>query len=888
MKSISEILETLDLVAKKNNNTGNDFSIHAHFVSPTLHIDVVNDMFNGSDSDIDLLQDIVNNEVSNIEPTLLRDSMGYMPLTINPISQSAWIEKKPWVDRASKSSWISAFLNKKTKRREDVKTRTKILHFYGYKGGQGRSSVLALLAKNLADDGHRVLLLDADLEAPSLDLLFDVAPSKFSNTLMGLCGWSDNLEPLAGVYTGRLGGQIDLIACRPRNEISDLDFALLVSTAPIDIRIFERAGSLLNKYLSEPNNPYDIVLVDHRTGVASSVLPLIHTLAGSAVIFARTDMNISSIPSELKKVVRSIFAETSSVPGAFVSFSLDPNKSASAELSATEARTREALLYELADVIEETESIATGIPQEGNHITTNDLALNWIDWYLDRAMLASSLPDVSKLQNDNINSLRLLREALDLPLGRKITTPVEISQRIEPAISSLSGAKDSGQFIHIPELDRLFVPGNSYSYILGRKGTGKTRLLKEMANRRLGYPLLVANDETSTIGLRSKSIEANSWLERCNYDAPTFWWSLLRIRIESVGVGDFQMESRIKYHIDNETLVTELASKIKIKDLILELKEPLVLLVDGLETLVPASNIKDFVIALFDMLGTIQNDPSMASKLMIRSFIREDLAADSVQNIEQQLEGRNIRLKWSATSILNFALSRLPLLSWIGNNFKKVCEEIISAKKEIERSGFDEQQATELMLRVFPTRLRRNNLSTATFLRLYFSDAGGDDTNKGTFYPRLYLSFLQKLDKLASESDSPLDADGRITSALLNRAYDDASNEFIEETKQELAHLLSLEYSVENNDEDDDATKVSKFITAFAGLSTPFLRDVIVTELTEKTGFTEKSVRESLQRMKAIRMFEDRPGFGGWWRVGQLYKMGLMMKYVRSTSNSTN
>ena len=196
-------------------------------------------------------------------------------------------------------------------------------------------------------------------------------------------------------------------------------------------------------------------------------------------------------------------------------------------------------------------------------------------------------------------------------------------------------------------------------------------------------------------------------------------------------------------------------------------------------------------------------------------------------------------------------------------------------------SGISEQEATEILLRIFPTRLRRNNLSTATFLRLYFSDAGGDDTNKATFYPRLYLSFLQKLDALAARASAPLDADERLNSALLNKAYDEASSEFINETKQELAHLLSLEYE-DQGPADDDQTKVSKFIAAFTGLSTPFLHEAIVAELQARTNFNEKSVRESLQRMKAIRMFEDRPGYGGWWRVGQLYKMGLLMKYVRS------
>lgn len=886
MKSISEIISFFKMVSAEGNGKYGMFSVHANFIAPTLHVDLVGDDFHdtGDSGREKILTYLLSESGSSIAQ--LHDILDRAPMSVSLLSKEEYEEKMRWARRVSGANWISSFIEQDNgvARINRSIPGAKFVHFYGYKGGQGRSTVLALLAKALADDGHKVLLVDADLEAPSLDVLFEVAPSKFSQTLMGLAGWADEIEPLAGIYSGRLGGQIDLIACRPRTESTDLDFALLTATAPLDLRIFERAAEKLMAYLLDDKS-YDVVLVDHRTGIASSVLPLIHAMAGSAIVFARTDMNISSIPSELRRVVNAIFSSTSSVPGAFVSFSLDPNKSSTAELSPSEARIREALLLELAQVIERNENQENGTSLEENVISATDLSLNWVDWYLDRAMLSSSLPDVSKLQNDNIRSLRLLREAVDLPLGRRLTAHVVNSTSTAPVASSLSGAKDAGQFIHIPELDKLFVSGNAYSYVLGRKGTGKTRLLKEMANRNLGFPLLVASDETSLNGLRTQSIEANEWLERCGHDAPTFWWSLLRMRLEDLDSGPRSMADIVGERVRSRADPRELASKVVVKDAILALHVPVVFLVDGLETLVPAAKIKAFVIALFDLLGTIQNDPAMAAKLVIRAFIREDLASDSVQNIEQQLEGRSLRLKWSATSILNFALSRLPALTWVGRNFSAVCQEIEYAKSEIERSGLTEQRATDLMLRVFPSRLRRNNLSTATFLRLYFSDTGGDDTNKGTFYPRLYLSFLQKLDALAAASENPLDSEGRVNSALLNRAYDEASNEFIEETKQELAHLLALDYDHESIE--DDATKVSKFIAAFAGLSTPFMRDIIVGELVRKTNFTEKSVRESLQRMRAIRMFEDRPGYGGWWRVGQLYKMGLMMKYVRGSAGVT-
>jgi Mrp family chromosome partitioning ATPase len=872
MNSIGEVKHALEITAAKHNAV-----VQTNFVMPSIHIDLISDAFDQVRDDVrmQILQGWIDQALSQ-STVDLEEVTARLPLVINALTNAEASERETWTSHISKATWVSSFLENTSKPRIiDIPYQgPKIVHFYGYKGGQGRSTVLALTAKALANDGHRVLVLDADVEAPSLDALFNVTADLYSQTLMGLCGWSDQLQPVAA-YAGKYDGRVDIIPCRPRTEAADLDFAVLAATSPLTPATFEAAASLLRAFVQSNESGYDAVLIDHRTGIASSVIPIAKNLPGAAVVFARPDPNLQVLPSEVLKVIRSLLRETSSVPGVFMSFSLDPNRSTS-EMPHNEARIKESLLNELADAYESRAEL------EGSII--NDVSMNWLEWYLDRALMGSTLPDVDQLFTHNLRTLNRLREILELPIGRKVSQETNyINLRGGVGKSSLSGARDLGQFIHIPEVDKLFVLGNTFTYILGRKGTGKTRLLREMAKQSLGTPLLVASDELGTTGLKSQSVEAVEWLKLCKFDAKAFWWSLLYIRLINIDCLEVGMDELIRHGLDQEVDPHSMVSPIQVKRLMASLTSNHVFLVDGLETLVPAALIKNFVSALFEMMGTLQNDAVMSSRVTIRSFIREDLAADSIQNIEQQLEGRSLRLKWSATSILNFALSRLPSLQWIGEHFKNVCDEIILKQGEITRSALSESQATELLLRVFPSRVRRNNLSTATFLRLYFSDTGGDDTSKGTFYPRLYLSFLQKLDDFARQSNSPLDADERIDSGLLNRAYDEASNEFINETKQELAYLLALDYDPNSgltNDE-TDAEKVSKFVSAFSGLSTPFIYEDIILELVAKTNFTEKSVRESLQRMKAIRMFEDRPGYAGWWRVGQLYKMGLMMRYVR-------
>lgn len=881
MSSISQIISTLERISHCEEAKAKlgVMSVSVKFVFPTLHVDFVSDAFQGKEDDerIKLLAECVDLDDSAVAVEIL--NIGYrLPVAINPITEAEFKERQSWMGNASTATWVSSMLGQSCASVREDKEGPKYVHFYGYKGGQGRSTVLALFAKSLADDGYNVLVVDADVEAPSMDLLFGVFADSFSQTLMGCCGWSENVDPIPAAYSGRWEGRIDLLPCRPKGEALDLDFGLLVATAPLDSRVYERAAEKLHQWLLKEKSRYDVVIVDHRTGIASSVLPLMAHLPGSAVVCARTDFNTAALPSELRRVVRSVFSSTSSVPGAFLSFSLDPNKSASAASASAEARLRDLLLTELADVISLRDEDVSG----GVQVGVADLSLNWVDWYLDRALLEPRLPEVGKLQADNIKSLNLLREALALPVGRKSArSDLDVGRPSVPASrTALSGAKDEGQFIHIPEIEKLLVAGNPYSYILGRKGTGKTRLLRELSGRGLGEPLLVAADEDGTIGLQSKSIEAQEWLEKCQYNASVFWWSLLRAAIDRSG--QRSISDQLREYVSSGMDPVALSSRTKIKEILLALNGRKVFLVDGLETLVPASEIKMFVSALFEMMGTIQNDSSLASRIVVRAFVREDLAADSMQNLEQQMEGRSIRLKWSAASILNFAVSRIPSLEWIRANFELVCADISARWGDIQRGALSEQEAMEILLRIFPARLRRNNLSTATFLRLYFSDAGGDDTNKATFYPRLYLSFLRKLDELAAKNLTPIDSMGRIVSTVLNSAYDEASGNFIDETKQELSYLLSLEYGDGGEHKESDQEKVGKFILAFNGLSTPFQLEILIAQLMGKTGFAEKSVRDALQKMKSIRMFEDRPGYAGWWRVGQLYKMGLLMKYARS------
>lgn len=162
----------------------------------------------------------------------------------------------------------------------------RVAHFFGYKGGQGRSTVLACLAQKLAHEGAKVLILDADIEAPSLDVLFGVKPNGPGSTLLGLVRKAPTILPVPALQ-GRDGGEVRLITCRPRDEAYDIDFAAFAMQTSLVPGILTDAIARIRAWASEQR--FDAVLVDHRSGMAMTTLTWMKALPGPVAVFTKLD-----------------------------------------------------------------------------------------------------------------------------------------------------------------------------------------------------------------------------------------------------------------------------------------------------------------------------------------------------------------------------------------------------------------------------------------------------------------------------------------------------------------------------------------------------------------------------------------------------------------------
>jgi ActR/RegA family two-component response regulator len=160
-----------------------------------------------------------------------------------------------------------------------MKERGKLVTFYSYKGGVGRTMALANVAYLLAANGQNVLAVDFDLEAPGLDKYFsgcegcDIAVSDrglldmFLSAKQAACGaggvaWH---EYVSRVKFGP--HEFDLLAAEGRSP----NFAAELAKFRWDEFYRDHDGGQFVEFLrSEWRKAYDFVLIDSRTGVTDT------------------------------------------------------------------------------------------------------------------------------------------------------------------------------------------------------------------------------------------------------------------------------------------------------------------------------------------------------------------------------------------------------------------------------------------------------------------------------------------------------------------------------------------------------------------------------------------------------------------------------------------
>jgi len=738
--------------------------------------------------------------------------------------------------------------------------QVRAIHFYGYKGGQARSSVLCVLAASLAEDGYNVLIVDSDMEAPSMPAMIGLTVNSFNSTLMGICGWAEDVEPIRIEKFSNFQGIVDLIACRPDDERLDMDFSAFALRASMDTSILIEGIHKLKGYVRNLNQRYDVVLFDHRTGFSLSVLPIMEAWPGSVVVNVRLD----GLSDRRHSLYRSLFSINPETPGAFVSFSLDPEDTGE-KIEKKNIETIDSLLNDI--------SINIGYNDyEDKVIPGSVLKTYWVNWFHDRAFLQSTLPRLDRISKDNISSMYSLRYILELP---------SISNRIASAFGrtnlTLSGSRAEDLFIETRSIQNILRKDSPYKYIFGRKGTGKTRIFRRFVDLDLAEPLLATNDFNGG-GISSNSLLFDSILDSVDGDYKLFWWAVLYIVLDcGNSKNSIDVESSVarwkELNIKDRKLLSKSTS---IAEKAGNIGKKKCFVIDGVETAVSAKEVRSFIESLFMFLLSIQSDKGLSNFIDFRLFLRSDLQVASIQNIEQQVANRKIELLWDKDAIFNFLLAKIVENKWFTDNFSQQVDEIKTRLPEIQKGSLEENDYKYFLDYFFPNKIRRNNLLTYTFFQTYFSDTSGDKDGGAAFYPRLFERFLIELEILCNTNRRDAIVDGKVNHLNMLDAHSKASLSFMDEITQELHNVLSLDSDVGKN-----RNLVAQLMSLFEGKTTPFNRDIMANSLCSSLNVDLSLIIAALESMKKIGVFEDRTGYPGEWRAGGLYKYGLKMKYVR-------
>jgi cellulose biosynthesis protein BcsQ len=178
----------------------------------------------------------------------------------------------------------------------DQGDKPAIITFFSFKGGVGRTTALVATALTLARNGHRVAIVDLDLEAPGLSSIFSPDNPKPFGVIDYLLekkiqsnNWSlrDHILPINDpLLIGDLGEELYLLSA------GTVDNNYLEKLARLDFQnlIDHQLPKTFHKMLEEiecDKRPLDFILLDSRAGFHDIGGLALTDLSHAAVIFGR-------------------------------------------------------------------------------------------------------------------------------------------------------------------------------------------------------------------------------------------------------------------------------------------------------------------------------------------------------------------------------------------------------------------------------------------------------------------------------------------------------------------------------------------------------------------------------------------------------------------------
>ncbi|MEQ9551631.1 MAG: AAA family ATPase [Coleofasciculus sp. G3-WIS-01] len=360
---------------------------------------------------------------------------------------------------------------------EDSPKRPLIVTFYSFKGGVGRSTALGLVASILARRNRRVVMVDFDLEAPGISIMFRSDTETFNGEIYGVLDYlhqryltpDQNIPPIEScVYPINLPtrGELFLVPVGEYNE------NYIHRLADLDRHTFEKfyqgERNPVNQLMEDIKtqlNP-DVILIDARPGFNDTSAIALFDLADTGILcFSPTDQSFEG----LRWVVKGVRKHRDYKGKPDLRFLLTPMPLVAPEQ-------RQTWITRVEDWIEEN----WGLPSE---MTVGELYYEIP--YNPSITISSSLIDISR---NLLNNYLPIADAIDasLPDVKPELEKDETSEKREDILNELSFDAATAQEIEADNIPNIFhrtedfpkFLSNKNWLIQGAKGTGKSLLFR--------------------------------------------------------------------------------------------------------------------------------------------------------------------------------------------------------------------------------------------------------------------------------------------------------------------------------------------------------------------------------------------------------------------------
>ena len=197
---------------------------------------------------------------------------------------------------------------------EDIPTKKPlVVTFYSFKGGVGRSTALGVVAGILATRNRRVVMVDFDLEAPGISVMFQQDIENTAGENFGVLDYLHQRSLTPEENIPNIADCIQQINLQTRGElflvpVGEYDENYIHRLADLDMRSFYRTAKNPVKQLIEDINKQlepDVILIDARPGFNDVAAITLFDLADTAIIcFSPTDQSFQGLRWVIKAILK--------------------------------------------------------------------------------------------------------------------------------------------------------------------------------------------------------------------------------------------------------------------------------------------------------------------------------------------------------------------------------------------------------------------------------------------------------------------------------------------------------------------------------------------------------------------------------------------------------